>query len=167
MMAYNHQQNVKSPSYDSDLENTPLGGSAKRGKKDDRKDGDEDKRKNFLERNRQAALKCRQRKKQWLANLQQKVDFFARENEALNNEISDLRGENLQLKTILHSHRDCPAARSQLQSGGLLDQIARDLESSGILVGGTLKRNALPSSSRVTATHPSPQNQPMLSRAYT
>merc|ERR1711939_1241313 len=37
---------------------------------------DEEKRRNFLERNRVAALKCRQRKKQWLANLQAKVEMY-------------------------------------------------------------------------------------------
>jgi len=99
-------------------------------------DNDDERRKNFLERNRQAALKCRQRKKQWLANLQAKVEFFSQENEALNNEINDLRGEMIQLKTILHSHRDCPQARALVQ-GGLMDQISRDLEESGVLTLGS------------------------------
>jgi len=95
-------------------------------------DPDDERRKNFLERNRQAALKCRQRKKQWLASLQAKVEFYSNENDALNNEINDLRGELIQLKTILHSHRDCPQARALVQ-GGLMDQITRDLEESGVL----------------------------------
>ncbi|KAF7506467.1 hypothetical protein GJ744_011717 [Endocarpon pusillum] len=47
---------------------------------------DEEKRKNFLERNRVAALKCRQRKKQWLANLQAKVELFSTENDALSSQ---------------------------------------------------------------------------------
>jgi ATF/CREB family transcription factor len=79
-----------------------------------------------------AALKCRQRKKQWLNNLQAKVEFFAQENDALSHEINELRGEVIQLKTILYTHRDCPHSRSQLQSG-VMDQIARDLERAGVI----------------------------------
>lgn len=86
---------------------------------DDSKDGprskmtDEEKRKNFLERNRVAALKCRQRKKQWLANLQQKVELFSSENDALNTQISQLREEVVNLKTLLLAHKDCPVTQQQ------------------------------------------------------
>ncbi|EXL64415.1 activating transcription factor, other eukaryote [Fusarium oxysporum f. sp. conglutinans race 2 54008] len=44
---------------------------------------DEEMRKNFLGRNRIAALKFRQRKKRWLTNLQIKVEIFNTENDAL------------------------------------------------------------------------------------
>jgi len=93
---------------------------------------EDERRKNFLERNRQAALKCRQRKKQWLQSLQQKVEFYAHEHEQLTAEIQDLRGELLQLKQVLHSHRDCPSMRAH----GLTEQLTRDLESAGMLKGG-------------------------------
>lgn len=86
------------------------------GQNDTRKDGkkmtDEEKRKNFLERNRVAALKCRQRKKQWLANLQAKVEMYGTENDALNATVQTLREEIVSLKTILLAHKDCPVARS-------------------------------------------------------
>ncbi|CAG8982826.1 hypothetical protein HYALB_00006635 [Hymenoscyphus albidus] len=78
---------------------------------------DEEKRKNFLERNRVAALKCRQRKKQWLANLQQKVEIFSSENDQLSQQISSLREEVVNLKTILMAHKDCPVSASQGISG--------------------------------------------------
>ncbi|RDL37606.1 uncharacterized protein BP5553_05039 [Venustampulla echinocandica] len=74
---------------------------------------DEEKRKNFLERNRVAALKCRQRKKQWLANLQQKVELFSTENDQLSQQISQLREEIVNLKTILIAHKDCPVSQQQ------------------------------------------------------
>ncbi|OBZ73097.1 hypothetical protein A0H81_06997 [Grifola frondosa] len=47
--------------------------------------GVEEKRRNLLERNRQApaALKCHQRKKAWLAPLQAKVEYLQNENEQL------------------------------------------------------------------------------------
>jgi ATF/CREB family transcription factor len=110
--------------------------------KSDKEDGtgskskmtDEEKRKNFLERNRYvfpackwacaarsmltlfgrvAALKCRQRKKQWLANLQSKVELFSSENEALTAQIGRLREEVVNLKTLLLAHKDCPMSQQQ------------------------------------------------------
>ncbi|RDW91265.1 hypothetical protein BP5796_02430 [Coleophoma crateriformis] len=74
---------------------------------------DEEKRKNFLERNRVAALKCRQRKKQWLQNLQTKVEMFSSENDALSAQISQLREEVVNLKTLLLAHKDCPVTQQQ------------------------------------------------------
>ncbi|KAI5795037.1 Aft1 HRA domain-containing protein [Geopyxis carbonaria] len=81
-------------------------------RKDGKKMTDEEKRKNFLERNRVAALKCRQRKKQWLANLQAKVELYGSENDALNATVQALREEIVSLKTLLLAHKDCPVARA-------------------------------------------------------
>ncbi|ORZ24477.1 hypothetical protein BCR42DRAFT_403034, partial [Absidia repens] len=69
---------------------------------------DDEKRKNFLERNRQAALKCRQRKKQWLNNLQTKVEYLTNDNEQLQIQSNMMRDELIQLRNMLWSHRDCP-----------------------------------------------------------
>ncbi|KAJ3163685.1 hypothetical protein HDU86_000279 [Geranomyces michiganensis] len=71
----------------------------------------EEKRKTFLERNRQAALKCRQKKKQWLQSLQAKVDYLTSDNEGLQSQATQLREEILNLKTLLLAHRDCPIAK--------------------------------------------------------
>lgn len=84
-------------------------GSSRRNSKNET---DEEKRKSFLERNRQAALKCRQRKKQWLSNLQAKVEFYGNENEILSAQVSALREEIVSLKTLLIAHKDCPVAKS-------------------------------------------------------
>ncbi|KAI1308527.1 Aft1 HRA domain-containing protein [Xylaria venustula] len=83
---------------------------------------DEEKRKNFLERNRVAALKCRQRKKQWLANLQNKVEMFSSENDALTTQISALREEVVNLKTLLLAHKDCPVTQQQGLHGAYMQQ---------------------------------------------
>lgn len=83
---------------------------------------DEEKRKNFLERNRVAALKCRQRKKQWLANLQQKVEIFTSENDQLSQQISSLREEIVNLKTILMAHKECPVSQQQGLTGIAMQQ---------------------------------------------
>ncbi|CAK7227373.1 Transcription factor [Sporothrix bragantina] len=74
---------------------------------------EEEKRKNFLERNRVAALKCRQRKKQWLQNLQSKVELYSTENESLSTQINQLREEIVNLKTLLLAHKDCPITQQQ------------------------------------------------------
>lgn len=84
---------------------------------------DEEKRKNFLERNRVAALKCRQRKKQWLANLQTKVEMFSTENDALTQQITQLREEVVNLKTLLLAHKDCPVTQQQGIHGAFMSQV--------------------------------------------
>ena len=96
---------------------------------------DEEKRKNFLERNRfvereprwihpmliasrVAALKCRQRKKQWLANLQAKVEIFSSENDSLSAQVAQLREEIVAMKQVLLQHKDCSVTQSQGQGLG-------------------------------------------------
>jgi hypothetical protein len=73
---------------------------------------DDEKRKNFLERNRIAALKCRQRKKQWLSNLQAKVEFLTNDNERLQLQSESLKEEIVNLKTLLLAHKECPVAQA-------------------------------------------------------
>lgn len=60
-----------------------------------------------------AALKCRQRKKQWLQNLQAKVDLYSQENDALTQAVGGLREQNHQLRQILSQHKDCPTSAQQ------------------------------------------------------
>ncbi|KAI9820400.1 MAG: hypothetical protein M1826_000926 [Phylliscum demangeonii] len=96
-----------------------------------RKMTDEEKRRNFLERNRVAALKCRQRKKQWLANLQAKVEIFSSENDALSAQVTQLREEILNLKTLLLAHKDCPVSQAQGLSSIALHGIAHDYPPNG------------------------------------
>ncbi|CAB5206158.1 unnamed protein product [Rhizophagus irregularis] len=105
---------------------------------------DEEKRRNFLERNRQAALKCRQRKKQWLANLQAKVEYLTNDNETLQSQAQSLREEILNLKTLLLAHKDCPIAQANGVMG--LDTIPPNVggmppNMSGMNVGHTMNVN--------------------------
>ncbi|KAI7888009.1 uncharacterized protein EV154DRAFT_426403 [Mucor mucedo] len=71
-------------------------------------DHNDEKRRNFLERNRQAALKCRQRKKQWLTNLQERVEYLTNDNEQLQMQANVMRDEVLSLRRLLMVHKDCP-----------------------------------------------------------
>lgn len=59
-----------------------------------------------------AALKCRQRKKQWLSNLQAKVEYLTTDNEHLQTQTASLRDEIIHLKALLLAHKDCPVAQA-------------------------------------------------------
>ncbi|KAI9320874.1 hypothetical protein BX666DRAFT_2119033 [Dichotomocladium elegans] len=72
---------------------------------------DEEKRKKFLERNRQAAVKSRQRKKQLLTDLQAKTDYLTADNEKLQADICMLRDEIARLRELLHKHNECPVIK--------------------------------------------------------
>lgn len=71
--------------------------------------------------NRVAALKCRQRKKQWLANLQTKVELFSTENDALSATVTQLREEIVNLKTLLLAHKECPVSQAQGLHGSAMN----------------------------------------------
>lgn len=71
---------------------------------------------------RVAALKCRQRKKQWLQNLQGKVEMFSAENDNLNAQVRSLHDEIVGLKALLIQHKDCPVSQSQGIPGTYLQQ---------------------------------------------
>jgi ATF/CREB family transcription factor len=60
-----------------------------------------------------AALKCRQRKKQWLANLQAKVEMYSAENDSLNSQVAQLHEEIRNLRTLLIGHKDCNVGHAQ------------------------------------------------------
>jgi ATF/CREB family transcription factor len=76
-----------------------------------------------------AALKCRQRKKQWLSSLQQKVDWYTRENELLSSEVGQLREQVTALKTLLAAHKDCGIAQ---QNGATPEAIAQAVGPAGV-----------------------------------
>ncbi|GAA5822242.1 hypothetical protein JCM3770_005862, partial [Rhodotorula araucariae] len=81
-----------------------------RGRKRDTGETEEEKRRNFLERNRQAALKCRQRKKAWLQSLQTKVELLTTDNDTLQSTVNNLKEEVHSLRAILAAHANCPVA---------------------------------------------------------
>jgi len=82
------------------------------GRKKNRPAENDEKRKNFLERNRIAALKCRQRKKQWLNGLQNRVEFLTGDNLRLQTQLESLKEEIVNLKTLLLAHKECPVAQA-------------------------------------------------------
>ncbi|KAI7875406.1 hypothetical protein K492DRAFT_210951 [Lichtheimia hyalospora FSU 10163] len=112
------------------------------------KDEDDEKRRNFLERNRIAALKCRQRKKKWLSNLQTRVEYLTNDNEQLQMQANTLREEIVHLKTLLLAHKDCPVATGNNPAVAVAAAAA--------------------AANNITAdTHPHPQRQQCISGAST
>ncbi|KAI4106279.1 MAG: hypothetical protein L6R37_002261 [Teloschistes peruensis] len=109
----NNHATIDMDGMDTDDENNNFNQQQDQYHENGKKMTDEEKRKNFLERNRVAALKCRQRKKQWLANLQAKVEIFSSENDTLSAQVNQLRDEIMQLKGLLVAHKDCPIAQAQ------------------------------------------------------
>ncbi|KDN52759.1 hypothetical protein K437DRAFT_253963 [Tilletiaria anomala UBC 951] len=109
-------------------------GSSEAASDDDMDDGDskneqdldeDEKRRNFLERNRQAALKCRQRKKAWLQSLQAKVEFLTQDNESLQNTVGALRNEIVYLKTqLMHANAQMLSVASATQANGPAPAVA-------------------------------------------
>lgn len=69
---------------------------------------EEEKRKIFLERNRVAASKCRQRKKQLVQKMEDELSFYSTGYREVSAQMSQLRNHLLNLKYIIEGHKDCP-----------------------------------------------------------
>ncbi len=72
---------------------------------------DEEKRSKFLERNRVAASKCRQKKKEWATNLECRARELQVEREQLSLVVASLKDEVLWLKGQMLKHDDCHCER--------------------------------------------------------
>jgi hypothetical protein len=81
-------------------------------------DEDDSKREQFLARNREAASKCRQKKKEWTQNLEQRARDLSSEKQMLTTYLAMLKNELLMLKCkcLEHSDCDCEAIRDYLKS---------------------------------------------------
>uniref|UniRef100_A0A4W3HK15 BZIP domain-containing protein n=1 Tax=Callorhinchus milii TaxID=7868 RepID=A0A4W3HK15_CALMI len=73
----------------------------------------DERRRRFLERNRAAASRCRQKRKVWVLSLEKKAEELTHMNVQLQNEVTILRNEVAQLKQLLLAHKDCPVTTLQ------------------------------------------------------
>ncbi|XP_077405039.1 cyclic AMP-responsive element-binding protein 5-like isoform X1 [Vanacampus margaritifer] len=94
-----------------------VGGSCSRRRRTSEQDPDE-RRQKFLERNRAAATRCRQKRKLWVSSLEKKAEELTHNNLQLQNEVTSLRSEVGQLKQILLTHKDCPVTTRQREAQG-------------------------------------------------
>ena len=74
---------------------------------------DVSRRSRFLERNRLAASKCRQKKKQWVENLEVKARNFQAQFKHLNLVVDSLKEEILYLKVEMVRHKGCEGSEIQ------------------------------------------------------
>ncbi|XP_055022453.1 cyclic AMP-dependent transcription factor ATF-7a isoform X4 [Boleophthalmus pectinirostris] len=93
----------------------PTGGRRRRTADDD----PDERRQRFLERNRAAASRCRQKRKLWVSSLEKKAEELSSLNVSLSNEVSLLRNEVAHLKQLLLAHKDCPVTTLQKKTAYL------------------------------------------------
>uniref|UniRef100_A0ACB8EM25 Cyclic AMP-dependent transcription factor ATF-7 n=1 Tax=Sphaerodactylus townsendi TaxID=933632 RepID=A0ACB8EM25_9SAUR len=83
----------------------------------------DERRQRFLERNRAAASRCRQKRKIWVNSLEKKAEELTTQNIQLSNEVTLLRNEVAQLKQLLLAHKDCPVTALQKKTQGYLGKL--------------------------------------------
>ncbi|KAJ8359014.1 hypothetical protein SKAU_G00155390 [Synaphobranchus kaupii] len=93
----------------------PTGGRRRRAVDDD----PDERRQRFLERNRAAATRCRQKRKVWVGALEKKAEELTSINVNLSNEVTLLRNEVTHLKQLLLAHKDCPVTALQKKAAYL------------------------------------------------
>ncbi|KAF1815208.1 hypothetical protein P152DRAFT_366082, partial [Eremomyces bilateralis CBS 781.70] len=80
------------------------------------------KRDHHLARNRLAASKCRQRKKDWVARLEQQYRDLSAQKVALSETVMLLRAERLQLKQQCLEHQECACEEIRTYLKKMLDK---------------------------------------------
>ncbi|XP_077368325.1 cyclic AMP-dependent transcription factor ATF-7a isoform X2 [Festucalex cinctus] len=103
------QPDAQSPAQPQVSPAQPTGGRRRRTADDD----PDERRQRFLERNRAAASRCRQKRKLWVNSLEKKAEELSSMNVSLSNEVSLLRNEVAHLKQLLLAHKDCPVTNLQ------------------------------------------------------
>ncbi|KAG9340271.1 hypothetical protein JZ751_021714 [Albula glossodonta] len=101
----------------------PTGGRRRRTAEDD----PDERRQRFLERNRAAASRCRQKRKLWVNSLEKKAEELTSMNVSLSNEVSLLRNEVAHLKQLLLAHKDCPVTTLQKNTAYLGEESLKEL----------------------------------------
>ncbi|XP_044141021.1 cyclic AMP-dependent transcription factor ATF-7-like isoform X2 [Bufo gargarizans] len=107
---------------------TPSTGGRRRRATDE--DPDE-RRQRFLERNRAAASRCRQKRKVWVCSLEKKAEELTSQNVQLSNEVTLLRNEVAQLKQLLLAHKDCPVTALQKKNQVYLENLKDNCDTRG------------------------------------
>jgi hypothetical protein len=85
--------------------------SKNQGSETNAKANEDVKRNKFLERNRVAASKCRQKKKEWTGNLEGRARELQQDKAQLSVMVSSLKDEMIFLKGELLKHTDCDCAK--------------------------------------------------------
>lgn len=121
------------------------------GKKRKTGSSEQEKRQSFLERNRVAASKCRERKKQMIEQMKEDLKTQETENGVLRQQVDQLRDYALTLRSVMYAHREC---RDFVDSVGGMDALNRVLSGGTQLVGESISLHTLPEFLKETPTGP-------------
>ncbi|XP_031415191.1 cyclic AMP-dependent transcription factor ATF-2 isoform X2 [Clupea harengus] len=143
-------------------QHTPSTGGRRR--RSTNEDPDE-KRRKFLERNRAAASRCRQKRKVWVQSLEKKADDMNSMNGQLQSEVTLLRNEVAHLKQLLLAHKDCPVTAMQKKSGyhsAEKEDSCEDMSVPGSPQNEAIQHSSVSTSNGVTtsAAAPAPEATP-------
>ncbi|XP_051938399.1 cyclic AMP-dependent transcription factor ATF-2 [Hippocampus zosterae] len=128
-------------------------------------DDPDEKRRKFLERNRAAASRCRQKRKVWVQSLEKKADDLNSVNGQLQSEVTLLRSEVAQLKQLLLAHKDCPVTAMQKKSGYHIadkDGSCEEMSLPGSPQSEAIQHSSISTSNGVSSSSssaPAPSNQ--------
>lgn len=93
-----------------------------------KKPTEEERRKHFLERNRLAASKCRQRKKQMAAKMEDELKFFSSAYKDLTGEVMQLRDQLMSYRNIFADHKSCPMLLSHVGGYNQFDDMLQQTD---------------------------------------
>ncbi|XP_040913352.1 cyclic AMP-dependent transcription factor ATF-2 isoform X2 [Toxotes jaculatrix] len=119
----------------------------------------DEKRRKFLERNRAAASRCRQKRKVWVQSLEKKAEDLSSMNGQLQNEVTLLRNEVAQLKQLLLAHKDCPVTAMQKKSGYHIsdkDESCEDMSVPGSPQNEAIQHSSVSTSNGVSSSSTTP-----------
>lgn len=68
-------------------------------------------------------MRCREKRKCWVATLEQRADQLMTHNLQLTGELGALRAEVAQLKTLLLAHKDCSVTRAMCNNNSKFHMI--------------------------------------------
>ncbi|KAI4476603.1 hypothetical protein M0802_014824 [Mischocyttarus mexicanus] len=81
---------------------------------------DQHKKKDLLERNRASSMRAREKRKAWVQHLQKTMTKVNETNSILESEVKTLRNELTKLKTLLLAHKDCPVTKEMQKGNGVV-----------------------------------------------
>ncbi|OBZ83525.1 Transcription factor atf21 [Choanephora cucurbitarum] len=89
-------------------------------------------RKKLLEKNREAAYRCRQKKKKWIHDLEEKSVVVESKNKELQEQVSQLREESIYLRNLLLTHGNCNCKVVQAYLRRTSEQLSSSMSNTGL-----------------------------------
>ncbi|XP_060679431.1 cyclic AMP-dependent transcription factor ATF-7-like [Hemiscyllium ocellatum] len=143
---HSHLPAALSPSQPQDSPSQPTASSGGGRRRRTAEEDPDERRRRFLERNRAAASRCRQKRKVWVSSLEKKAEELGHMNVQLQNEVRLLRSEVAQLKQLLLAHKDCPVTAVQKQIHKYTDDSPHDTNEAISSPAAVIQRGSAPPS---------------------